>query len=134
VHQMTTMPNDGPEQARDSASSLHLETVSPAPLRPTVSGISVTSKSELRVLLLACLAGAVIFTIGFQATKSPSLRAGTTVRDPQEYFERQLRRQHLPFQHSSVTRTSGGWYTIGTRFVVFGREITSTVSNYHFDN
>ena len=91
------------------------------------------SKSGFRLLLIVCFAGAMLSTIGFQATKSPSLRVGTTVRDPQEYFEQQLRHKHLPFQESSVTRTSGGWYTIGTRFVVFGREITSRVSSYHFD-
>jgi hypothetical protein len=91
------------------------------------------SKSKIRVLLLACLAGVVIFTIGFQATKSPSLRVGTTIRDPQEYFEQQLRHQQLSFLQTSSMVRHRGVYSIDTRFVVLGREITSRVSVYRLD-
>jgi hypothetical protein len=92
------------------------------------------SKLNARVFLLACLAGAVIFTIGFQATKSPSLRVGTTIRNPQEYFTQQLRKQpHLPLRVSTLMSQPGGLYTYNTRFVFLGREITSKTSVYRFD-
>jgi hypothetical protein len=92
------------------------------------------SKLNARVLLIACLAGAVIFTICFQATKSPSLRVGTTIRDPQEYFTEQLKHQpHLPLRVSTLTSQPGGLFTYNTRFVFLGCEITSRTSTYRFD-
>lgn len=94
----------------------------------------VISKPKARALLLACLAGAVILAIGFQATKLPSLRVGTTIRDPQEYFTRQLRKQrHVPLRVSSLVSQPGGVYTYDTSFVILGRRITSRTSVYQFD-
>ena len=89
-------------------------------------------KRTVSYLLLACLAGGVVFTIGLQASKR-SLRVGTTVRHPLEYFEQQLMHQNLHFQTGAIVGQPGGWYTINTRFVVFDREITSKVCTYHFD-
>lgn len=90
------------------------------------------SKRILSYLLLACLAVGVLFTIGFQATKSPSLRVGTTIRDPQAYFTQRLR-HHLPLRVSTLTSQPGGVYVYDTRFVLLGREITSRASVYRFD-
>ena len=97
--------------------------------------MSAMPKLNARVLLLACLAGAVVFTMGFQAlTKSPSLRVGTTIKDPQAYFTQRLRHQaHLPFRVSTLSSQGGGLYTYNTRFVFLGREITSRTSTYLFD-
>jgi hypothetical protein len=89
-------------------------------------------KRTLRYLLLACLAGGGVFTIGFQATKSPSLRVGTTIGDPQEYFTQQLS-HHVPLRVSTLTSQPGGVYVYNTRFVLLGREITSGTSVYCFD-
>lgn len=90
------------------------------------------SKRILSYLLLACLAAGVFFTVGFQATKSPSLRVGTTIRDPQGYFTQQLR-HHLPLRVSTLTSQPSGVYVYDTRFVLLGRAITSRTSVYRFD-
>ena len=100
-----------------------------------VRGMSAKPKKNARVLLLACLAGAVVFAIGFQAlTKSPSLRVGTTIRDPQEYFTQRLRHvAHLPLRDITLTSQPNGLYIYHTSFVFLGREITSRASVYCFD-
>ncbi len=90
------------------------------------------SKRMLNCLLLACLAGGVFFTIGFQATRSPSLRVGTTISDPKEYFNQRLRR-HVPFRDSILTSQPGGVYVYDTRFVLLGHTITARASVYRFD-
>ncbi len=101
--------------------------------------MSDESKLTARVLLLACVAGAVIFTtgfltIGFRATKSPSLQVGTTIGNPREYFEQQLRkRHHIPLRVSSFTSIPGGVYVYDTSFVFMGCKITSRTSVYRFD-
>jgi hypothetical protein len=87
-----------------------------------IRGVGVMSKRILSYLLLACLAGGVFFTIGFQATRSPSLRVGTTIRDPQGYFTQQLG-HHLPLRVRTLTSQPGGVYVYDTRFVLFGRAI-----------
>ncbi len=90
------------------------------------------SKRTVSYLLLACLAATVVFAIGFRPTKSPSLRVGTTIRNPQEYLTQQLR--HRPLRVSTLTsEPSRGVYTCSTSFVLLGREITSRVSVYRFD-
>jgi hypothetical protein len=90
------------------------------------------SKRILSYLLLACLVGGVFLSIGFQATRSPSLRVGTTIRDPQGYFTQRLR-HHLPCRVSVLTSQPGGIYVYDTRFVLLSRQITSSVSVYRFD-
>jgi hypothetical protein len=128
-------------------------------LREVVRGMSAMSKQNVRVLLLACLAGGVVFTMCFRAaTKSPSLRVGTTIRDPQEYFIQQLRHQaHLPISDITHTTTASpssvlhtyqaqpplrvitlisepnGRYTYLTSFAFLGRVITVRSSAYLFD-
>ena len=86
------------------------------------------SKLNARVLLLllACLVGGVVFTMGFQATKSPSLRVGTTIRDPQEYLTQRLRHQaHIPLRVSTLaSQPSGGVYTYATTYAFLGHNIT----------
>jgi hypothetical protein len=94
--------------------------------------MSATSKRILSYLLIAGLAGAVFFAIGFQATKSPQLRVGTTIRDPQGYFTKRLRR-HVPLRESTLTSQPGGVYVYSTSYVLLGRTITSTASVYCFD-
>jgi len=89
------------------------------------------SKRTVSYLLLACLAG-VLFTIGFQATKPPWLRVGTTIRDPEKYFTQQLRTHHS-LRVVTLTSQPGGVYTYNTRFVLLGRGIAERTSVYCFD-
>ncbi len=99
--------------------------------------MTAMSKLNARVLLLllACLVGGVVFTMGFQATKSPSLRVGTTIRDPQEYLTQRLRHQaHIPLRVSTLaSQPSGGVYTYATTYAFLGHNITLRTSTYLFD-
>ena len=92
--------------------------------------MSAVSKLKRGVLLLACFAGAVILIIGLQGTKSPSLRVGTTISDPREYFSR--RGPRLPFCVRTLV-SYRGVYTQEASFVILGSRITSRVTVYQFD-
>ncbi len=95
--------------------------------------MSGVSKLKASVLLLACFAGGVFFTIAFQATNSPSLRVGARISDPQGYFDQRLR-HHVPLRDSTLTsQPGGGVYVYDTRFVLLGHTITSRASVYRFD-
>ena len=101
-----------------------------------VGGMTAMSKLNARVLLLllACLVGGVVFTMGIQATNSPSLRVGTTIRDPQEYLTQRLRHQaHLPLRVSTLSSQPGGVYTYATTYAFLGHTITLRTSTYLFD-
>jgi hypothetical protein len=99
--------------------------------------MTAVSKLNGRVLLLllACLVGGVVFIRGFQATKSPSLRVGTTIRDPYEYLIQRLGHQaHIPFRVSTLTsQPSTGLYTCTTTYAFLGHKITLKTSTYLFD-
>ena len=74
-----------------------------------------------------------MFTISFQPTKSPSLRVGTTIRDPAEYFRQQARHQAgFPLRHT-ITTVGQRHIQVTTRFDLQGRTITFTTSVYRFD-
>lgn len=90
------------------------------------------SKRTVSYLLLACLAGGVVFTIGLHATKPPSLRVGTTIRNPKNYLTQQLR-AHRFLQEGNLTAQPGGVYTSNTRFVILGHAVTERTSVYCFD-
>lgn len=94
--------------------------------------MKLTSERNAAILLLACLAFALIVTLGLQATKSPSLRLGTTLKDPQEYFTHQLR-QHRPLCVSTLTCQGNVRFIYDTRFVLLGQTISSRVFVYRFD-
>ena len=70
--------------------------------------------------------------MSLQATKPPSLRVGTTVKDPQQCLAQQLR-PHLPFRVSTLTSQRSGLITCSTSFVLLGRDITLRVTTYRFD-
>ena len=89
------------------------------------------SKRTLSYLLLACLAG-VLFTIGLLAAKPPSLRVGTTIRDPENYFRQQLG-THRSLRIVTLTSQPGGVYTYSTRFVLLGCGIAERTSVCCFD-
>jgi hypothetical protein len=73
--------------------------------------------------------------MGFQATNSPSLRVGTTIRDPQDYLTQRPRHQaHLPLRVSTLTsQPGGGVYTYATTYAFLGHTITVRTSTYLFD-
>jgi hypothetical protein len=94
--------------------------------------VKLTSERNAAVLVLVCLAIALILILGLQATKSPSLRLGTTIKDPQEYFTHQLRK-HRPLCVSTLTSLGNVRFIYDTRFVLLGHTITSRVFVYRFD-
>jgi len=89
------------------------------------------SKLKPGVLLLACFAAAVILIIGFQGTKTPSLRVGSSIRDPREYLSACGPR--VPFCVRTLVSQPGGVYTHDASFVILGSRITSRVTVCRFD-